>query len=480
MRHLHSLSIIRLALITWAFSAIANVSAAEQQTSWALILAPSRYSELPAAPHHVEGARQLCDQLLKSGFAADHVVLLTIPSGRQSRPATADGFRKQLAAMVDRVGADDVFLVAVSAYAVRLGDSDYVCASDTSKAELTVNGNTATHAIPKTLIPIQEIVEQMSLSASTKRCLLIDAAGSRAQVAKDASMRPGERPLQVPDHQWVMFNDGDDLDQPMADAVGTSRFMRSVIDGLALHADGNSDGQVSLLELSDYCQLSAEAQQLTAPIFHGKATANFTLATVSDKPDDASRLPKELRQRLAEELLSAARNTLLVERKGAAALETLVRAAQYRPEPKTQSEIEQLTATAIASKADAQSVTAAWTRANAQQRPLIVLLPFDTKVQVPGEVTVREVLPAGTLVKVTKFEGNEWLKVEGQYRPQFGLNRLNYAAAPLAEGFVRLSSLKGHDQPTDKDNVLAPTLDRVYAGTETRFPKTLTQTSGDE
>lgn len=478
MRLIRSRSMFQIALITWTFSAASILPAAEPESSWALILAPSRYSELEAASHHVEGARQLCDQLLKSGFAADHVVLLTIPSGRQSRPATADGFRQQLAAMVDRVGANDVFLVAVSSYAVRLGDTDFLCASDTSQSELNISGDTAAKETRKTLIAVQEVVEQMSLSASTKRCLLIDASGSRAQVAKKATARAGERPLQVPDHQWVMFNDGDRLSQPIDGRGVTSCFMRSVIDGLAQHADGNGDRQVSLLELSDYCQLSAEAQQMTTPIFHGKTTANFTLAAISEDPNDARRLPIELRQRLAEELLSAARNTLLVERNGAAALEALTRAAQYRPESKTQREIDQLTTTAIASKADSQSVAAAWARASAQQRPLIVLLPFATNIQVPGEITVREVLPAGTLVKVTKFVNHEWLKVEGQFRPQFGLNRLSYTAAPLAEGFVRLSSLRSSDKAND--NVLAPTLEKVYAGTASRFPQSFSQSSGDE
>ncbi len=478
MKLLCSNSRLRIAFLSWVFSATAILPAAEPGSAWALILAPSRYSELESAPHHVEGARQLCDQLLKAGFAADHVVLLTIPSGRQSRPATVDGFRQQLKAMVDRVRADDVFLVAVSSYAVRLGDTDLLCASDTSQAELNTSDDTATKETRKTLISVQEVVHQMSLSASTKRCLLIDAAGSRAQVAKKSTSKAGERPIQVPDHQWVMFNNGDRLTQPADGRGATSCFMRSVIDGLAQHADGNRDGQVSLLELSDYCQLSAEAQQLTAPIFHGKTTANFTLAAISEDPDDARRLPIELRQRLAEELLSAARNTLLVERKGAAALESLLRASQYRPDSKTQNEIDQLTNTAVASKADAQNVAAAWARASAQQRPLIVLLPFATNVQVPGEITVREVLPAGTLVKVTKFVGNEWLKVEGQFRPEFSVNRLGYTAAPLTEGFVRLSSLRSPDQAND--NVLAPTLEKVYAGTASRFPQSFSQTSGDE
>ncbi|MBC7822207.1 MAG: hypothetical protein IAG10_35430 [Planctomycetaceae bacterium] len=478
MRTICRIPISRIALLAWAFSAVAILPAAETGTSWALILAPSRYSELAAAPYHVEGATQLTDRLQKAGFAADHVVLLTIPSGRQSRPATAESFRKQLAAMVDRVGVNDVFLVAVSSYAVRLGDADYVCASDTSKAELARIGDAGQPRDRKTLISVQEIVEQMSLSASTKRCLLIDAAGSRAQVAKDAASRPGERPLQVPDHQWVMFNDGDRLTQPADGNAETSCFMQSVIDGLAVHADSNSDRQVTLFELSDYCQLSAEAQQLSVPIFHGKATANFPLAATSEDPNDARRLPAELRQRLSEELLSAARNALLVENRGAAALEALNRAAQYRPNPKVQGEIDRLTATAIALKADAPSLTAAWERANAQQRPLIVLLRFATDVQVPGEITVREVLPAGTLVKVTKFVNGEWLKVEGQFRPQFDLNRLNYTAAPLAEGFVRLSSLRGPAKASD--NVLAPTLDKAYAGTQSRFPQSLSQTTGED
>ena len=295
---------------------------------------------------------------------------------------------------------------------------------------------------PKSLIPVQDIVRAMSLSASTKRCLVIDTAGSQEGILREAGVRFGNRPIQVLDHQWVILNRSQRMSGQETTSGGrTTRFMQSVLDGMAWHADSDRDNEVSLLEFSDYVRDVALAEQTTPPRLLGKATDDFVLVSSTATPDDARSLPEAQRHRLANTLLQPAMPALFVEQNVEAALQLLNRAAEYGGNQETHERIDSLFDTALASKGD---VRLALQRAKLNSRPLFLLVRDRVPIHTPGSKTgrTRRFAESGMTLKATTVsDDGKFVWVVQGYSPRPDGNQVVFRPASVQKGWVWIDDL---------------------------------------
>jgi|GEM_PF-6697903 len=403
---------------------VASTSAAESAPGrWAVILAPGQHDQVAATPQHANAGRELARRLEKAGFKKSQIVVLADDQKSADRQPTASNFRQQLEAVRDAAQADDVILIAVAAPVRTVGDADVIVTRDAQAKAATDP------------LRVAEIVQTLKSSASKHRVLVVDSA----EVGKkDSEQTLGQKTLGLPEGQWAIFNGGHRVRNESIEGQPLTYFMQSVLDGLASLADGNRDGEVSVLELTEYMQLYAETQKLPAPHVHGKTTEDFKLATISSSGHDEHLLPSAIREKLARRLYDSASVCLFVEDRPLQALESLRRAALYRPESKLAREIDTLTNTALSATGQ---VEAAWKRAQARSEPLFLRVNGPVELCLPGQGT-GPALPRNIYIKAVSEASSEtqkWLYVTAAYQPRYEDHRVSFIEYPLKPGMIRIS-----------------------------------------
>ena len=456
---------VLLLLSTLSASAV-GADTVEAGTSWGLIFSPKSYVALADAPALHHGATALKQQLIDAGFAPERIVFLDegIRGGKEA--ATIDSFRQQLARLTDAAGKNDLLFVAVASHGVQKDGCDLVCATDASAADLD---RTVRQQPAGGLIPLQEIVRIMAMSASQKRFLLVDNAGSRspfrngAQISDQSGLadRFGSQPLQVPNGQWIVCSRSGRLNDSDQDA-STSCFMSSVLDGLRSNADSNKDGQVSAFEISDYVQLYAGTLGYAPPVLHGKTNIDFALAATTEPAGVMAKLPAELRELLSRDAIRAGCASLLAEHDAARATWAFFEAEPYLASDQQTQENYALYLTALASMGH---VDQALPLAKAGGVPLLVHIStatpvYDKEGSSSGQGSRSRyrgyaerpvaMLAAGTLLNVTEVTSGR-LRFDRCFVRHFDGDELRYESGDVQSGWVDLASLK--NQPKRGDSL---------------------------
>lgn len=359
-------------LVCVLLSTAANVARAE---GWALVFAP-QYKALPAGPHQQDAANQLKSRLANAGIPAANIKLVV------GVEATAERFREALRDVTNSVSETDLYVVVLCGHGLQFDDADYICTADTpANVEAEVRGQ------GDRLLKTSDILEEMSIAPSMRQLLILDGSGVRDGPLLDASLRFGRSQLLTTNGQWLIVNRSRRLKRRVG-GPKLSSFMWSLLDGVADHADGNRDGRVSLLELTDYMKLYAEENDDIPPRIAGKVGADAQLlrATASN---DASFPAKQL-TRNASQLTAEASEVLLFDLNAEAAIAMLDRAKRLCRDAVLRRTIDRHIATARILKGEMQLVP----RVNNDKAHWVAVLP--QAVRVPEGT-----LPVGTIVHVT-------------------------------------------------------------------------------
>lgn len=421
---------------------------------WALVVAGGQSDQQPSANHHSHGSRELAERLEKAGFSKSQIVVLSAEQSAADRTPTAANLRAQLEHIRDAARADDVILVCVSSCARTIDGTDYLCTQETEPKALAAP---AADVKTRSAVSVAEILKTLKGSASKCRVLVVDSAESGK---RDGEQTLGQRTMEMPEGQWAFFNSSHRLRTEPKDAAPTTWFMQSLLDGLAVHADSNVDGQVSLFELTEYMQLYAEARQCAAPTVHGKTTQDFALSEVTVDSQDVLALSPELRDRLAQSLVDSANVSLFVEQNPQPALQALQRAAQYRPSEKLGSEIRVLTNTALTGIGE---VAQAWKRADSKSEVLLLRVNTPIELCQSGQKAGKR-LPVGLYLKVVSEAASatqNWLYVTAAYEAKYENRRVSFVEYRIEPGMIQLREASLLPNPATGLN-LAPT-DRVNA-----------------
>lgn len=390
---------------------------------WSVIYAPGVYEHLPQAGHHSAAAVRLRKRLTDGGFPADQVVLL------EGKSATASRFRETLAESVDAAAPDDVFLVVLLTHGIQFGEVDYVCASDTP---LEVEAEIASSS--RRLIGISEILEEMTFSASATRLLVVDGAGISSGPLHDASLRFGRLPLHTSDGQWVIINRGRRMG--LRGGQRLTSFAMSILDGLVFHADGNRDGNVSLLELAAYMKLFADGQQDVNPTFAGKSGQDAFVLSKTQENDDT--FPTEQLAANARKLLEEAEKTLFLDLDVRAALALLDRANRLTlpGELELRRAIKAAMDSSRILNGDAVKVLP---QKKEPGKRWTAVLPRPAVHREPGWGATQQ-LPAGTVVEIT-MTLQDFAGVVAAWTPRLDGDAVKLVPRELKAGWIPLAAL---------------------------------------
>ena len=444
---------ITLFLLSLLAAPVGSLRAAEDESRWALVFSPKDYESLADATSLHHGAVELKQQLAASGFADDRIVFLDGRSVDGNRAATANNLRHHLSRLADTAGSDDLLFVVVAAHGVQAGGRDLVCGVDATAADLRSSGSPSA---PNAMMHLQEIVQSMAISASQRRFLLIDKAGTsplpkNAGVANADALadRFGSQPLRVPNGQWIMCSRSGRLHDESDKPTSLTCFMNSVLEGLRSQADYNENEQVSAFEISDYVQVQASSQGYAPAVLHGKMKTDFALAATTEALQTAKSLPADRRESLTRAHMRAGCAALVAEGDAYGATWAFSNAGTYAPTNDLKKENFGLYLTALASTGKAAK---AFSLAQDSRVPLLVLVSTDATVYQQGtSLDGRrssayggrsvDIVRRGTLLNVTAVSQNRF-RFDRSFIRQSNGKGMRYVPSASKPGWVSTSSLR--------------------------------------
>lgn len=415
--------------------------ASETENRWAIIFAPGEYASLSNSPQHARGAERLRRQLLKSGFDAEQIRLLSSISDADQDQPSADNFRTVLQEVTNQVQQDDVFVVAILSHGVhaegttRLGSAsaglDYVASKETSLLDCQTVRQAGTNDAAKSLVSMQEVVETMSTAASNRQLLLVDGSpGSSMTFSSDHTAAFGTGRLLLRTGQYAVMN------RNASSKKGVTRFSCSVCDGLTEFADGDENEFVSREELVEYVQRYFDTfDLLPLPVVRGNVTEDFELATAVGPEGDGA-FTRDIRDQMARTLVQSARHLMLIAGDMKAAQEVLERAIAYRPSAGIRSEISCMLLTLLAAQI---GVDDAWGEAESLKQPLFVVATGEFEVRTGKEVL--NVVKPAELILFDLRQGN-WLHPKKRFETTFHDGVISFRQLETRSGWAHLHEIQ--------------------------------------
>ena len=404
MKNLIHARFSRLAALVVLGVGCLSVSQLSAQTRHALVFAPQTYESLPAAPHFGLSTQALHYQLTRCGFAEDNIKLLTDKNATQAK------LQEAIDEALLSIAPGDVWVVILNSYGFQQDEIDHIA---TFKTGLDDKGGIVGESIA-----LQELLSSLAEISDTNQCVIIDGNGDFSGPQAEPAARFA-RSLPSPNDGQVVIA-GRDQKRLRRYEREMSAFAWSVFDGLDGHADTNRDGQVSALELSEYCRTFAEDARVRLPRIAGKtadAVAIFRLDG-SMKIRNADVFNQQSRQ-----LLNEAVQALHLELDARAAINLLDRARRLCRDQELLELIDDYRLTARVLFEGFDEAVKDWPKRGRTWYFIAAKQPTEASLGgawvsyfEPGSSEPKFSLPTGTVIGIAKRNGN-WLQVESVQRP---------------------------------------------------------------
>lgn len=247
---------------------------------WALLIGVNDYAEIDDLQFCSRDMRSLRDQLIASGFPEEQVFLLhdTAVDARYHLPNRLN-IERQLQLVLGRAAKDDLVLVAFSGHGVHINGTSYLCPSDARLDDPA-----------STMISIEVVYRQLEQCPAAQRLFIVDACREDLRLRGEKSLKATadtsalakslERP---PKGVLVLTSCAAGQLAREDETLKHSVFINYVCEGLSGKADENHDGQVSLMELSQYASLETKTHvarsrnEVQTPVLRGDVQEVFEL-----------------------------------------------------------------------------------------------------------------------------------------------------------------------------------------------------------
>jgi uncharacterized caspase-like protein len=146
---------------------------------WAVLIGVDDYAYSQKLKYCGADQRGLCDQLIKSGFPADHVFLL---HDKAEDPKFRPSLERQLNLVLNLAEAEDLVIVGFSGHGVHLDGKSFLCPGDCTLDDA------------RTLVSLDGVYEKLQQCAARFKLILVDACrndprpgGSRSMTATEGA-----------------------------------------------------------------------------------------------------------------------------------------------------------------------------------------------------------------------------------------------------------------------------------------------------
>ena len=257
---------------------------------WALLVGVNKYNELNALTYCHEDVQALGQRLVKAGFPAGNVFLLTSDAKEMKYLPFKTNIERQLELVSTMAGEEDLVVVAFSGHGTHLDGASYLCPAE------------ARLEAPKaTMVSLDMVYQRLVRCKAKWKLLLVDAcrndprppgmkdAGNHEKGAGDFA-RSFEKP---PQGILALTSCAPGEVSMEAEELRHGVFMNFLLEGLSGKADrdgGNSDGQVSLLELYRYTNTQTKRYVVRkynrgqTPTLRGEIPEDYDISSAATDP----------------------------------------------------------------------------------------------------------------------------------------------------------------------------------------------------
>ena len=236
-------------LVVGVLSLSSHVLFAQQKDPqrWAILIGVDDYAQAQDLKYCGADQRALRDHFIAAGFPKDQVFLLHDKAKEKKYLPFKSNIEKQLGLVLGLVERDDVVVVAFSGHGVHLDGTSYLCPTN---AELDD---------PETMVSLDVVYERLKTCPASLKLLMVDACRNDPRLGGQRSFKPTEgtrqfaRALTRPPQGLLLLNSctAGEISWEEKD-FGHGVYMHFVLEGLRGKADSDSNGQISLGELSKY------------------------------------------------------------------------------------------------------------------------------------------------------------------------------------------------------------------------------------
>ncbi|QGJ71312.1 Hypothetical protein PBC10988_30160 [Planctomycetales bacterium 10988] len=270
-----------------ATSAIAQEPAEGQK--YALLIGVDDYTHLNPLKFCGSDMRGLRDQLLRSGFAEDHIYTMHDRAEENRYRPNTFAFKQQLKVVLSLVEAEDTLFIAFSGHGLHLEGKSYLCPLDANPNYL------------ESLISVESIFEQLAECPARQKLFLVDACRNevdppgRRSVSLSHNSRSLTQSLQHPPSGLVVLTSCDVGEYALEDEnLDHGIFTHFLMEGLQGKADFNQDGLVKIFELFEFVNqqtkdyVARNFTEVQRPTLKGELNGNFIVATLEKTSPDPS------------------------------------------------------------------------------------------------------------------------------------------------------------------------------------------------
>jgi len=246
-------SLISLFILCVLCGHVASTSAADKpkQSRWALLIGVDDYAQAQDLQYCGADQRSFREKLINAGFADEQVFLLHDDAKEKKYLPFKANIERQLDLVLGLVEKDDVVVVSFSGHGMHFGGKSYICPTDAKLDD------------PASLVPLDSIYDRLKKSPAAFKLVVVDACrndprpGGQRSLTATAGTRQFAESLQKerPPEGLLLVNScaPGEISWEEKD-FGHGVFMHFLMEGMDGQADDNSDGKVTLYELTNYAR----------------------------------------------------------------------------------------------------------------------------------------------------------------------------------------------------------------------------------
>lgn len=272
----------RLSLLVVAMIAALECAAVEEDfevaQSWAVLVGIDDYAGAEKLPYCAADQRALRDQLVASGFPADHVCTLEDQAADLQFRPTKENIEREFERIVAQVGQDDLLVVGFSGHGVQIEGKSYLCPIDGRLDDASQ------------MISVDALLERLGKCPARLKLVVVDACRADPQlgVVRAPKAKPNEsaralandlKTRKLPPGIFLLSSCAPgEVSWDDAEAK-QSVFMNFLLKGLKGPADLQRDGFVSLAELQSFVSTRTKARVVQR---HGTLQVPFFRTDLSE------------------------------------------------------------------------------------------------------------------------------------------------------------------------------------------------------
>ncbi|MDO4558259.1 MAG: caspase family protein [Planctomycetia bacterium] len=208
---------------------------------FAVLVGVTDYVTMNNLQYTVRDVEAVREQLLKTGFRDEDILMLTTKNARVANHPTRQNIERSIDSVLSRATGDDLVFFMFAGHGAQIGNEVYFCPQDTEDERIS-----------GTAVSITKIMDDLSQSEARFKWIMVDACRNNPFRQRVAGVRAIQK-IDDPPPGIVMFHSCAQDEYSYEDeSVKHGLFTSNFVKGMEGAADRDHDGKLTFLEVCTY------------------------------------------------------------------------------------------------------------------------------------------------------------------------------------------------------------------------------------